>query len=94
VIDHISYPSYKETDGKNIEKGIGTYIWCSLTLRRPTIKSQGKARGVPMTYIRVIKDTYEGAKTRVRTVGGDLGRFHVEVRLHQGSTLSCFYLPW
>ncbi|XP_070019458.1 uncharacterized protein [Nicotiana sylvestris] len=37
-----------------------------------------------------IKDMYDGAKTRVRTVGGDSEYFPVVMRLHQGSALSSF----
>ena len=45
-------------------------------------------RGVPIQYIEVIKDMYEGVVTSVRTVGGDTRDFPITVGLHQGSALS------
>ncbi|XP_070023281.1 uncharacterized protein [Nicotiana sylvestris] len=49
-----------------------------------------KANNVSVSYIMAIKDMYDGAKTRVRTVGGDSEDFPVVMGLHQGSALSPF----
>lgn len=40
-----------------------------------------------MTYIRVIKNMYDRAKTQARTLGGDSKLFLFKMGLHQKSTL-------
>ncbi|PHU11499.1 Kinesin-4 [Capsicum chinense] len=47
-----------------------------------------KSRGVPVAYIKSIRDMYDGSKTHVRIVGGDLEHFPLLIGLHQGE------VPW
>nr|GEU39134.1 hypothetical protein [Tanacetum cinerariifolium] len=45
-------------------------------------------KGTSRRYIKVIKDMYDGARTRVQTPMGNTEFFPVEVRLHQRSAIS------
>ena len=49
-----------------------------------------RKRGIPEKLIELVKATYEGAKTTVRTAVGNTLPFEIKVGLHQGSALSPF----
>ena len=47
-----------------------------------------REQGVPEKYVRLVKDTYEDARTQVKPSIGLTGHITVRVGLHQGSSLS------
>ena len=47
-----------------------------------------REQGVPEKYVRLVKDTYEDARTQVKTSIGLTGKITARVGLHQGSSLS------
>ena len=47
-------------------------------------------KGVPIKYIDIIKDMYDGVVANVRTCGGITSDFSIIIGLHQGSALSPF----
>ena len=60
------------------------------SVQREAIWKCLETNNVASTYVRAIKDTYERARTCVRTPVGDTEYFSVDVGLHQGSALSPF----
>ena len=49
-----------------------------------------KKNVVPLKYVSIIRDVYEGVVTNVRTCGGLTDEFSVTIGVYQGSTLSPF----
>ena len=47
-------------------------------------------KGVPIKYIDIIKDMYDGVVSNVRTYGNITSDFSITIGLHQGSALSPF----
>ena len=49
-----------------------------------------KKKAVPLKYVSIIRDMYEGVVTNVRTCGGLTNEFSITIGMHQGSALSHF----
>ena len=47
-----------------------------------------KNKGVPVSYIRVIKDMYDGVRARARNLVGVMDDFSIGIGFYQWSTLS------
>jgi len=47
-------------------------------------------KGVPIKYIDILEDIYDGVVANVRTCGGITNDFLITIGLHQGSALSPF----
>ena len=62
---------------KAYDKVARSEVWKSMRLK-----------GVTEKYVRIVKDMYRDAKTRVRSAVGTTEPFTVKVGLHQGSSLS------
>ena len=55
---------------------------------RQEVLGCSREQGVPEKYVRLVKDTYEDARTQVKISIGLTGNITVRVGLHQGSSLS------
>ncbi|KAL1454815.1 hypothetical protein WDU94_008949 [Cyamophila willieti] len=55
---------------------------------RDEIWRRMRVKGTPEKYVRIVKDMYDGAVTRIRSSVGVTAEIPVQVGLHQGSALS------
>ena len=63
-------------------------LYIEVSLHRSEVWRCLREQGVPEKYVRLVKDTYEDARTQVKTSIGLTGKITVRVGLHQGSSLS------
>ena len=49
-----------------------------------------EAKGISRTYVKAIRDMYDGTTTKIQTLVGTTYPIPVKVGIHQGSTLSPF----